>query len=301
MIYTITFNPALDYIITVDECIEGAVNRTSSEKILAGGKGINVSIVLNNMEVENTALGFVSGFTGGEIENILAQMGCKTDFIRLSNGFSRINVKIKSEKETEINGQGPTISNSDIEELYGKLELLNDGDTLVLAGSIPNTLSSSIYCDIMERLSDKKLNIIVDATRDLLVNVLKFKPFLVKPNNHEIGEIFGVELKTRESVVPYAKKMQEMGARNVLVSMAGEGAVFVGENGEVYESEAPKGKVVNSTGAGDSMVAGFIAGYLEKHDFEYALKMGLSAGSASAFSENLATKEEVLNVYKTII
>ena len=227
-------------------------------------------------------------------------MNCKTDFIKLDNGFSRINVKIKSDTETEINGQGPDISDGAVKKLYEKLDSLNDGDTLVLAGSIPSSLSDSIYCEIMDYLKDKKLNIVVDATKDLLVNVLKYKPFLVKPNNHEIGEIFGVELKTRSEVVPYAKKMQEMGAKNVLVSMAGEGAVFVGENGEVYESEAPKGKLVNSTGAGDSMVAGFLAGYMEKQDFMYALKMGLSAGSASAFSENLATKEEILNVFKTI-
>lgn len=300
MIYTITFNPALDYIMVVPSCRNGEVNRTESEKIMAGGKGINVSIVLNNMGVENTALGFISGFTGGAIENILADMNCKTDFIKLDNGFSRINVKIKSDTETEINGQGPDISDSAVKKLYEKLDSLNDGDTLVLAGSILSSLSDSIYCEIMDYLKDKKLNIVVDATKDLLVNVLKYKPFLVKPNNHEIGEIFGVELKTRSEVVPYAKKMQEMGAKNVLVSMAGEGAVFVGENGEVYESEAPKGKLVNSTGAGDSMVAGFLAGYMEKQDFMYALKMGLSAGSASAFSENLATKEEILNVFKTI-
>lgn len=300
MIYTITFNPALDYIMVVPSCRNGEVNRTESEKIMAGGKGINVSIVLNNMGVENTALGFISGFTGGAIENILADMNCKTDFIKLDNGFSRINVKIKSDTETEINSQGPDISDGAVKKLYEKLDSLNDGDTLVLAGSIPSSLSDSIYCEIMDYLKDKKLNIVVDATKDLLVNVLKYKPFLVKPNNHEIGEIFGVELKTRNEVVPYAKKMQEMGAKNVLVSMAGEGAVFVGENGEVYESEAPKGKLVNSTGAGDSMVAGFLAGYMEKQDFMYALKMGLSAGSASAFSENLATKEEILNVFKTI-
>ena len=300
MIYTITFNPALDYIMVVPSCRNGEVNRTESEKIMAGGKGINVSIVLNNMGVENTALGFISGFTGGAIENILADMNCKTDFIKLDNGFSRINVKIKSDTETEINGQGPDISDGAVKKLYEKLDSLNDGDTLVLAGSIPSSLSDSIYCEIMDYLKDKKLNIVVDATKDLLVNVLKYKPFLVKPNNHEIGEIFGVELKTRSEVVPYAKKMQEMGAKNVLVSMAGEGAVFVGENGEVYESEAPKGKLVNSTGAGDSMVAGFLAGYMEKQDFMYALKMGLSAGSASAFSENRASKDEILYVFKRI-
>lgn len=300
MIYTLTFNPALDYIMTVPSCKWGEVNRTAKEKIMAGGKGINVSIVLNNMEVENTAIGFIAGFTGGEIENTLNKMGCNTDFIKLDNGFSRINVKIKSDKETEINGQGPDISDEAVQQLYKKFDMMHDGDTLVMAGSIPSSLPDSIYCEIMDYLKEKQLNIVVDATRDLLVNVLKYKPFLIKPNNHEIGEIFGVEISTRKQAIPYAKKMQEMGARNVLVSMAGEGAVFVGENGEEYESEAPKGKLVNSTGAGDSMVAGFLAGYKEKQDFMHAFKMGLSAGSASAFSEELATKEEVFNVYKTI-
>lgn len=300
MIYTITFNPALDYIMSVPHCIEGQVNRTETEKLLAGGKGINVSYVLNNLGVENTALGFIAGFTGGEIERILKDAGCRTDFIRLDDGFSRINVKIKSDKETEINGQGPDIPQSAIDALYKRLDALQSGDILVLAGSIPKTLPSSAYCDIMARLDGRGLDIVVDATGDLLVNVLKYKPFLIKPNNHELGEIFNVELKTRDEVVPYAKKIREMGARNVLVSMAGEGAVFVGEDGSVYQSEAPRGKVVNSTGAGDSMVAGFICGCTESGDFQTALKMGLSAGSASAFSENLATRDEILNIYKSL-
>lgn len=300
MVYTITFNPALDYIMQVPECIAGEVNRTRSEKIMAGGKGINVSVVLNNMGVENTALGFVAGFTGGEIERILADMGCSTDFIRLESGFSRINVKIKSETETEINGQGPDISEDDLSKLLSRLDDLSDGDTLVMAGSVPRFVKNTVYCDIMEKLQDKKLNIIVDATGDLLVNVLKYKPFLVKPNNHELGEIFGKELSTKYEVMEYAKKLRDMGARNVLVSMAGEGAVFVGEKGEEYASDAPEGTLVNSTGAGDSMVAGFIAGYMENKDTLTAFKMGMAAGSASAFSENLASREEILNIYKTI-
>jgi 1-phosphofructokinase len=300
MIYTITFNPALDYIMTVPSCTPGIVNRTEEERILAGGKGINVSTVLNSMGVENTALGFIAGFTGIKIKEILNKQGCKTDFIELKDGFSRINVKIKSDQETEINGQGPTISEEAEKELYKKLDNLKDGDTLVLAGSIPSSMSDSTYCDIMKYLSNKKLNIVVDATNDLLMNVLKYKPFMVKPNNHELGEIFNVTLNTREEVVPYARKLHEMGARNVLISMAGEGAVLIDENGKEYMSEAPKGKVINSTGAGDSMVAGFIAGYKEKSDYEYALKMGLSAGSASAFSEDLATMDEILRLYNTI-
>lgn len=300
MVYTITFNPALDYIMQVPECITGEVNRTRSEKIMAGGKGINVSVVLNNMGVENTALGFVAGFTGGEIERILVDMGCSTDFIRLESGFSRINVKIKSETETEINGQGPDISEDDLSKLLSRLDDLSDGDTLVMAGSIPRFVKNTVYCDIMEKLQDKKLNIIVDATGDLLVNVLKYRPFLVKPNNHELGEIFGKELSTKYEVIEYAKKLRDMGARNVLVSMAGEGAVFVGEKGEEYASDAPEGTLVNSTGAGDSMVAGFIAGYMENKDTLTAFKMGMAAGSASEFSENLASREEILNIYKTI-
>lgn len=300
MIYTITFNPALDYIMYVPKCVTGAVNRTSSEKILAGGKGINVSTVLKNLGVENTALGFTAGFTGMEIENALTKMGINADFIRLDEGLTRINVKIKSDEETEINGQGPDIPKEAVDKLYKKLDALKEGDILVLAGSIPKTLPDTIYCEIMEYLSGRGVDIVVDATRDLLSNVLKYKPFLIKPNNHELGEIFNVELKTRSQVIPYAKKMQEMGARNVLVSMAGEGAVFIGEGGESYESEAPKGKVINSTGAGDSMVAGFIAGYIEKKDCQYALKMGLSSGSASAFSEDLATAEEIKKVYESI-
>lgn len=301
MIYTITFNPALDYIVNVPSCIPGSVNRAAAEKILAGGKGINVSVVLNNMGVENTALGFVAGFTGREIVRILDRMGCKTDFNELETGFSRINVKIKSGLETEINGQGPEIGAYAVAALYKKLDRLEDGDTLVLAGSIPSTLPDSVYCDIMKYLNGKKLDIVVDATKDLLVNVLEYKPFLVKPNNYELGEIFGVELRTREDVIPYARRLRGMGARNVLVSMAGEGAVLVDENGREYMSGAPIGKVVNSTGAGDSMVAGFIAGYKKSGDYGYALKLGLSAGSASAFSEDLASKEEILNVYNTII
>lgn len=300
MVYTITFNPALDYIMQVQECIAGEVNRTRSEKIMAGGKGINVSVVLNNMGVENTALGFVAGFTGGEIERILADMGCRTDFIQLESGFSRINVKIKSETETEINGQGPDISGDDLNKLLSRLNALQDGDTLVMAGSIPRSVKNSVYCDIMGQLQNKKLNIIVDATGDLLVNVLKYKPFLVKPNNHELGEIFGKELSTKYEVIEYAKKLRDMGARNVLVSMAGEGAVFVGEKGEEYAGDAPEGALVNSTGAGDSMVAGFIAGYMENKDMLTAFKMGMAAGSASAFSENLATRGEILNIYQTI-
>ena len=300
MIYTVTFNPSLDYIVSVDNFTCGIVNRTTDEIIFPGGKGINVSMVLKNLGFENTALGFLAGFTGNRIQDLLEEKGVRADFISVEKGISRINVKLRSNEETEINGQGPAIAEADIKKLYEKLDTLSDGDILVLAGSIPDVMPGSMYMDIMRHLQNKDLKIVVDATKDLLVNVLQYHPFLIKPNNHELGEIFGVKIESKADVITYAKKMQEMGAKNVLVSMAGEGAVFVGENGEVYESEAPKGKLVNSTGAGDSMVAGFLAGYMEKQDFMYALKMGLSAGSASAFSENLATKEEILNVFKTI-
>ncbi len=293
MIYTVTFNPSIDYIVTVEDLKLGEVNRTSKELMFPGGKGINVSMVLKNLGFDNTALGFLAGFTGDSIEQMLKANGVTTDFIKVKEGVSRINVKIRASEESEINGMGPAISKDDIDELYKKLDKLKDGDVLCLAGSIPSVMPSTMYSDIMKYLEGKDIKIVVDATRDLLVNVLEYKPFLIKPNNHELGEIYNVTLKTREEVVPYAKKMQEAGARNVLISMAGEGAVLVAEDGSVYMSEAPKGKVVNSVGAGDSMVAGFVSGYLESGDYKQALRKGLLTGSASAFSEELATKEEV--------
>lgn len=299
MIYTVTFNPSIDYIVSVEGFKEGIVNRTSKELMFPGGKGINVSMVLSNLGFENTALGFLAGFTGEKIQDLLTENGVNADFIKVSEGISRINVKIRSDKESEINGMGPEIQQADIESLYDKLDKLQAGDILVLAGSIPSVMPETMYSDIMERLQGRDIKIIVDATRDLLVNVLKYKPFLVKPNNHELGEIYGVTLNTREEVVPYGKKMQEAGARNVLISMAGEGAVLIAEDGQVYMSPCPKGKVKNSVGAGDSMVAGFIAGYLDSGDYKEALRKGLLTGSASAFSDNLATKEEVEELGKS--
>lgn len=296
MIYTVTFNPSLDYIVTVDRFVCGIVNRTKDEIVYPGGKGINVSIVLKNLGYKSIALGFQAGFTGAALEQMLDKKGITTDFIQVKNGMTRINVKLRSEEETEINGQGPVMEKEDMEKLYQKLDALQDGDILVLAGSIPDVMPGSIYMDIMKHLESRKLKIVVDATKDLLVNVLQYHPFLIKPNNHELGEIFGVEIKDKEEVVFYAKKLQEMGAKNVLVSMAGDGAVLVTEDGSVFKAEAPKGKVRNSVGAGDSMVAGFLAGYLEKNDYAEAFKMGVCTGSASAFSEELATKEEVLDL-----
>ncbi len=293
VIYTVTFNPSLDYIVGVDNFKLGATNRTSYEQMLAGGKGINVSYVLKNLGFESTALGFLAGFVGEELRRRIVADGINADFLTLEDGISRINVKLRSIDGTEINGMGPDIAADKVKELRDKINSLKAGDILILAGSIPQSMPDTIYMDIMKDLSGRGVDIVVDATRDLLMNVLSYKPFLIKPNNHELGEIFGVELRTRQEVVPYARKLQEKGARNVLVSMAGEGAVLIDEDGREYMSEAPKGKVVNAVGAGDSMVAGFVAGYLEKKNYEYAFHKGLAAGSASAFSEQLATKAEV--------
>ena len=301
MIYTVTFNPSLDYIVSVDDFKLGLTNRTSSELILPGGKGTNVSTVLKNLGFESTALGFVAGFTGNEIVKRLNDMGIKSDFIFIENGISRINLKLKSIDGTEINGAGPDISEEKVNKLMDKLNQLKEGDVLVLAGSIPSSMSDNIYRDIMADLKDKGVMIVVDATKDLLLNVLEYHPFLIKPNNHELGEIFDVKLTTREEVIPYGRKLQEKGARNVLVSMAGEGAVLIAEDGQVFDAPAPKGKLINGVGAGDSMVAGFVAGWIEKHNYEYAFHMGVASGSASAFSENLATKEEIINVYNQVI
>lgn len=294
MIYTLTFNPSLDYIVTVPEFTCGMVNRTSEEVIFPGGKGINVSIVLNNLGIENTALGFLAGFTGEELKRLIEKKGIHAEFISVVEGMTRINVKLRAELETEINGQGPEIGKEDIEKLYERLERLQDGDVLVMAGSIPDVMPQTMYMDIMKHLQEKDLRIVVDATRDLLVNVLEYKPFLIKPNTHELEEIFRVRVEKEEDIIKYAKELQQRGARNVLVSRAGDGAILVAEDGSVFRATAPKGTVVNSVGAGDSMVAGFLAGYLEHGTYESAFQMGVCTGSASAFSKELATKDEVL-------
>ena len=301
MIYTVTFNPSLDYVIQVDDLTLGEVNRTTSEKIYPGGKGNNVSVILSNLGHKSKALGFKAGFTGEQMETMLEEFGCYTDFIPLEEGLTRINVKVKSNEESEINGQGPAISREKTQQLFEMLDQLQEGDVLVLAGSIPASMPDDIYRNILKRLDGKGILIAVDATGNLLVNVLEYHPFLVKPNNHELGEIFGVELKDRESVIPYAKKMQEMGATNVLVSMAGEGAVLAAADGKVYLAPAPKGKLVNGVGAGDSMVAGFLTGWLKRQDYREAFHMGIATGSASAFSEYLATRPEVEEVYKQLV
>jgi 1-phosphofructokinase len=282
--------------VKVDNFKVGTVNRSNEEKIYAGGKGINVSIVLNNLGVQNTALGFVAGFTGEEILRKIEEHGVDCDFIKLKNGLSRINVKLKSNEETEINGCGPDISEAELENLYQKISTLGKGDYLVLSGSIPASVPNDIYESIMKRLSANGVEFVVDATKDLLLKVLKYKPFLIKPNHHELAEMFNVVINNDEDIIKYGKKLQDMGAKNVLISMAGDGAILIPENGEPIKREVPKGILKNSVGAGDSMVAGFICGYIKSNNIDEAFKMGIATGSASAFSEELATKEEVINL-----
>ena len=290
MIYTVTLNPAIDYVIKVDNFETGIVNRTKQENMFFGGKGINVSNVLKTLGEKSTALGFIAGFTGKAIKEGLEAKGLKTDFVEVA-GLSRINVKMKSDNETEINGMGPQIKDAQVQALLGKLDNLKDGDILVLSGSIPGSMPDDIYEKIMEYVKSKNVLIVVDATNNLLMNCLKHHPFLIKPNNHELAEMFNVELNSTEDVVFYARKLKEMGAQNVLISMGKDGALLVTENDEVFASSVAKGEVVNSVGAGDSMVAGFIAGYLKSNSYEEALRLGAASGGATAFSSDLATRE----------
>lgn len=296
MIYTVTFNPALDYIVRVEQFNVGEVNRAAYSEIMAGGKGVNVSLVLKNLGHESTALGFAAGFTGEKLVRDLKDKGCRTDFIFLEQGMTRINVKIKGQEETEINGEGPEITPMAIRAMMIKLERLREGDILILSGSIPKTLPEDIYEKVIVRQQGKNVRIVVDATKNLLKETLEYHPFLIKPNHHELGEFFRMTISNPEEALSYAEKLQQMGAVNVLVSMAGEGAVLLDEYGNKHMSPAPEGRLVNSVGAGDSMVAGFIAGYLETKDYEQAFRMGIAAGSASAFSEFLATREETMEV-----
>lgn len=300
MIYTVTFNPALDYVVRVEHVTLGAVNRTVEEHIFYGGKGINVSAVLANLGYDSTALGFVAGFTGDEIERGVKRLGFSSDFIRVEKGMSRINVKLKSDQESEINGMGPEITAGDVETLLGKLDRLGKGDVLVLSGSIPASIDTGIYLSILARLEGKGVAAVVDAEKDLLLNVLKYRPFLIKPNNHELGAMFGVVLENEAAVAAYARRLQDMGAGNVLVSMAGDGSLLVTEDGTAYRMGAARGVVKNSVGAGDSMVAGFLAGYLDRKDYRHALRMGTAAGGATAFSDGLGTGEEIMRLYREL-
>ena len=300
MIYTVTLNPSIDYVINLKSLNIGQINRVNSENVYPGGKGINVSRVLKTLGYDNVATGFISGFTGDFIINSLCELDVKSDFIKLNNGFTRINVKIKSNEETEINGGGPHISDEKLKELFDKLSDLKEDDILILAGSIPSTLSEDLYEKIIKHVENNKVKVVVDATKNLLLNVLKYNPFLIKPNNHELEEIFNVKLDNLNDITTYAKKLQEMGARNVLVSMGEDGALLITENGQVLISNAPNGRVINSVGAGDSMVAGFICGYLNSNSYEEALKLGSASGSATAFSSDLAKKELIYELIKEI-
>lgn len=300
MIYTVTFNPALDYILELDKLEVGKIQKSKSELILPGGKGINVSIVLTNLEIGNVALGYKAGFVGEEIERLLRNMKVETDFIKIENSNSRINVKISANEETAINANGPEITEDKVSELLEKLKNLNENDFLVLSGSIPKSLKDDIYEKICSTVRTKNVKIVVDATKNLLVQSLKYNPFLIKPNNEELGEIFGVDIHTKEDACVYGRKLKEMGAKNVLVSMGKIGAVLTDENNNEYFVKSPEGKRVNTVGSGDSMVAGFIAGYIKFNDYEKALKMGVSAGTASALSKYLAKKEEVYNLFDNL-
>lgn len=296
MIYTVTLNPSLDYVAAVEHFQTGKINRTNREAVFPGGKGLNVSRVLKNLGKDSTAIGFTAGFIGDAIRGQMEAVGCPCRFIAVKNGMSRINVKLHAEEETEINGQGPVISEEEIQEFYEFLKGLKDGDYLVLAGSIPSCMSDDTYKEILEQCKDKGVRYVVDAEGNLLVKVLPYHPFLIKPNNHELSQIFGKEIKTKEDLIFYGKKLQEMGAENVLISRAGDGAILLTDGGGVLESAAPRGTVVNSVGAGDSMVAGFLAGYLETGNYEEAFYLGMAAGSATAFSEDLAGAEKIYKI-----
>lgn len=297
MVYTVTLNPALDYVMKLKALRTDDINRTDGEEIYYGGKGINVSVILTQLGIPNTALGFLGGFTGKKLEEMLKNDNISCDFNYLKNGDTRINVKIKADKEIDLNACGPEITKEDMQSFLRKLDGIKSGDYLILAGSIPNTLPDDIYEQILERVGDRNINCVVDATGDLLKNVLKYKPFLIKPNHHELGDLFSVQIKSDDDIVKYSKKLQEMGARNVLVSMAKDGAMLTDENGNVHKIGNAKGKLINSVGCGDSMVAGFTAGYIKTADYSYALRLGSACGNATAFSEKLATREEIGRVF----
>ncbi len=300
MIYTVTFNPSIDYIVSMDDFSLGKTNRTKEEKMFPGGKGINVSTVLTNLGIPNIALGFIAGFTGDEIKRLTMKRGILCDFIKLPEGNNRINIKLKDFDGTEINGAGPEIPPTELENLLQQLYRLKDGDSLVLAGSIPSSMPAEIYQIIMEKLKDKQIDVVVDATKELLMNALFYRPFLIKPNKHELEEAFDITIKNKADAIRYARHLQRLGARNILVSLSGDGAIFVSEEGESFEANVPPGTLVNAVGAGDSMIAGFLAGWEETHNYKEAFLMAVASGSASAYSEELATKEEVIKLLTKI-
>ena len=301
MIYTLTFNPSVDYVVRLETFREGITNRTKGEEYYFGGKGINVSLILSELGIESTALGFIAGFTGDAIENGLKESGICTDFIRLHTGISRINIKIRSETESEINAQGPGIDESSLDFLMQKIDTISDGDTLILAGSIPNTLPDNIYEIILQRLSRKNVITVVDASKELLLNTLKYHPFLIKPNRQELEEIFHLKIESSADIEKYAAELKNRGAVNVLVSLGGEGAFFLDEFGRTHRTGVLKGEVQSAVGSGDSMVAGFIAGYQSRKDYDYALRLGTACGNATAFSNGLAKKEKILSVLQSFL
>lgn len=300
MIYTVTFNPSIDYIVSMDDFSLGKTNRTKEEKMFPGGKGINVSTVLTNLGIPNIALGFIAGFTGDEIKRLTMKRGILCDFIKLPEGNNRINIKLKDFDGTEINGAGPTVSQKELDILLGQLQKLKDGDSLVLAGSIPSSMPTEIYQIIMEKLKDKQIDVVVDATKELLMNALSYRPFLIKPNKHELEDALDIIIKTKEDAIRYARYLQRFGARNVLVSLSGDGAIFVSEEGESFEANVPPGTLVNAVGSGDSMIAGFLSGWEKTHNYKEAFLMAVASGSASAYSEELATKDEVMKLHSKI-
>ena len=301
MIYTLTFNPSVDYVVRLETFREGITNRTKGEEYYFGGKGINVSLILSELGIESTALGFIAGFTGDAIENGLKESGICTDFIRLHTGISRINIKIRSETESEINAQGPGIDESSLDFLMQKIDTISNGDTLVLAGSIPNTVPDNIYEIILQRLSRKNVITVVDASKELLLNTLKYHPFLIKPNRQELEEIFHLKIESSDDIEKYAAELKNRGAVNVLVSLGGEGAFFLDEFGRTHRTGVLKGEVQSAVGSGDSMVAGFIAGYQSRKDYDYALRLGTACGNATAFSNGLAKKEKILSVLQSFL
>ena len=293
MIYTVTLNPSLDYMVEMPVLQLGRTNRTVREELKVGGKGINVSLLLNNLDIESIALGFVGGFTGEEILRQLNEQGIRNHFVNVSKGSSRINVKLVQQEGTEINGQGPVISKEEEERLLEQFKQVQAGDAVILSGSIPPSLSRNWYLKVMKILQSKDAMVILDTTGEGLLKAAEYAPFLIKPNHHELGEMFDTNITCREEVIPYGKKLQDMGFRNVLISLAGEGAVLLTEDGQVLSGEAPRGVLHNSVGAGDAMVAGFVVGWLEKQDYEWAFRMAVASGSASAFTKEFATKQEI--------
>lgn len=300
MVYTVTFNPALDYVMNVKSLSTADINRTTSEALYYGGKGINVSAILSRLEIPTVALGFVGGFTGKKLCSMMSEDKIRNDFVDLPNGNTRINVKIKFGRELDINASGPKITEENINQLFDKLKNIKDGDYLVFAGSVPKTLPDNIYSEMLKALAGKDIRAVVDTTGNQLLNVLEYKPFLVKPNHHELGEIFGKELTETDEIIKYAKELKKIGARNVLVSRGADGAVLVDESNKVRIAKAVEGKLVSSVGCGDSMVAGFIAGMIRKEDYSYALKLSTAASAATAFSNELGTAEEINKIFINI-